>query len=193
MKKTVVFCGASQGSDPVYKEQATLLGKTLALQGIHLVYGGADVGLMNRVANGALEHGGKVTGVFPRFLAGFEIAHKNLTELIVVETMHERKLKMHELSDSVIALPGGFGTLEELFEMLTWGQLGLHQKPIGLLNTNGFYDDLIAMAEKMVASGFLKDANRNMLIVGETIPELLEKMKLYTREDSKQWLTESKT
>jgi uncharacterized protein (TIGR00730 family) len=193
MKKIVVFCGASSGLDPIYQEQAYLLGKTFAQEGIKLIYGGANVGLMKAVANGVMENGGQATGVFPRFLSELEVAHKGLTELIIVETMHERKLKMHELSDAVIALPGGFGTLEELFEMLTWGQLGLHQKPIGILNLNGFYNELLAMADKMVATGFLKDINRKMLITGETIPALLDKIFEYKTDQGKQWMTEEKT
>jgi uncharacterized protein (TIGR00730 family) len=193
MKSIVVFCGASPGFDPVYLEQAYLLGKTLAEQGIQLIYGGADVGMMRAVANGALENGGQVTGVFPRFLGKLEIAHKGLSRLIEVETMHERKLKMHELSDAVIALPGGFGTLEELFEMLTWGQLGLHQKPIGLLNMNGFYDDLIALSDKMVSTGFLKTSNRDLVLVDKTIPELLARMKAHQAAPAAQWITKEKT
>jgi uncharacterized protein (TIGR00730 family) len=193
MKSIVVFCGANPGTDPVYREQAYLLGKTLAEQDIRLIYGGAAVGLMKSVADGAMENGGKVSGVFPRFLSELEIAHTNLTELIVVETMHERKLKMHELSDAVIALPGGFGTLEELFEMLTWGQLGLHQKPIGLLNVRGFYNDLIALAEKMVTTGFLKAKNKEMVLIADTIPALLAKLKQHKEEVAKKWITREKT
>src|SRR5690606_15661454 len=138
MNNIVVFCGSSIGTDRVYEEQAFLLGKTLAEASLGLVYGGAKVGLMGAVADGALGHGGKVVGVLPRFLQTREIAHDGLTELFIVETMHERKTKMNELCDGIIALPGGFGTMEEFFEMLTWGQLGLHQKPVGLLNTDGF-------------------------------------------------------
>ena len=137
MKSVTVFCGSSMGTDPIYKSQAFLLGKTLAQQNIKLIYGGAKVGLMGAVADGALSENGKVIGVLPHFLGTKEIAHESLTELIRVESMHERKTKMSELSEGVIALPGGFGTLEELFEMLTWGQLGLHQKPIGILNKIG--------------------------------------------------------
>jgi len=140
MKNLTVFCGSSLGTDEIYERQAFKLGRTLAERSIGLVYGGADVGLMGAVANGCLSKGGRVTGVLPRFIKDKGIAHKNLTEMILVETMHERKTKMDELSDGVIALPGGFGTLEEFFEVLTWGQLGLHKKPVGILNINGFYD-----------------------------------------------------
>jgi uncharacterized protein (TIGR00730 family) len=193
LKRIVVFCGASPGFEDVYGQQAYLTGKTLAQRGIELIYGGADIGLMGSVARGALENGGKVTGVFPVFLNGHEIAHKSLTTLIEVNTMHERKLKMHELSDGVIALPGGFGTLEELFEMLTWAQLGLHSKPIGLLNVNGFYDDLIAMHNRMVTSGFLKESNRDMLLISNTIEGLLEKMEHTVVPAQEKWITREKT
>src|SRR5262245_21438308 len=130
MKRITVFCGSSNGNDDKYRLQAGRLGETLAKQNIELVYGGASVGLMGAVANGVLSQGGKAIGVLPRFLQSREISHEGLTELILVESMHERKMKMNELSDGVIAMPGGFGTLEEFFEMLTWAQLGLHKKPI---------------------------------------------------------------
>ncbi len=193
MKKIVIFCGASPGFEAIYKQQAYLAGKTLAQRNIELVFGGANVGLMGEVANGCLENGGRVTGVFPAFLSSFEIAHTKLTTLIEVETMHERKLKMHELSDGIIALPGGFGTLEELFEMLTWAQLGLHQKPIGLLNVNGFYDELIAMSNKMVSAGFLKEPNRRMLLVDTTLSGLLAQMNDFKIQASPQWITPERT
>src|SRR5215203_5745857 len=142
MKRVSVFCGSSLGTDEVFQKHAHFVGETLAIQKIGLVYGGANVGLMGAVADGALSKGGEVIGVLPNFLRAKEIAHKNLTQLILVETMHERKTMMNELSDGVIALPGGFGTLEEFFEMLTWAQLGLHKKPIALLNIGGFFDSL---------------------------------------------------
>lgn len=156
----VVFCGSSAGTDPVFEEQAYRLGKTLAQRNIGLVYGGAKVGLMGAVANGSLENGGHVTGVLPRFLGSKEIAHENLTELELVDTMHQRKTRMNELADGVIALPGGFGTLEEFFEMLTWAQLGLHGKPIGILNVNGFYDDLLTFIQTMTDKGFLRETHQ---------------------------------
>ena len=154
-----------------------------------LIYGGADVGLMGAVADGALNEGGKVTGVLPRFLQSKEIAHKQLTELILVETMHERKTKMNELCDGVIVLPGGYGTMEEFFEMITWAQLGLHKKPIGILNINGFYDDLIRLVETMVEKGFLKQINREMLLICENIEELLEMMKNYQAPNVGKWIS----
>jgi uncharacterized protein (TIGR00730 family) len=179
MKSITVFCGSSFGSHDIYKEQAFLLGQTLAKQDIQLVYGGSETGLMGTVANGALSENGRVIGVLPQFLQTKEIAHKNLTELIIVETMHERKTKMNELCDGVIVLPGGYGTLEELFEMITWAQLGLHKKPIGILNIDGFYDDLIKLIQTMVDKEFLKQVNKDMLLVSDTIEELLEKMRNY--------------
>lgn len=189
MKNITVFCGSSFGSDEIYKEQAALLGRTLAQQNIQLIYGGADVGLMGAVADGALQAGGKVIGVLPHFLQSKEIAHKNLTELILVESMHERKTKMNELCDGVIVLPGGYGTLEEFFEMITWAQLGLHQKPIAVLNIDGFYDDLIKLVQTMVDKGFLKQVNRDMLLISDTIDELLEKMKNYKAPTVGKWIS----
>lgn len=189
MKSITVFCGSSFGSDDIYKEQATLLGKTLAKQNIQLIYGGADTGLMGAIADGALSEGGKVTGVLPHFLQSKEIAHKNLTDLILVETMHERKTKMNDLCEGVIVLPGGYGTLEEFFEMITWAQLGLHKKPIGILNIDGFYDDLINLVQNMVDKGFLKQVNRDMLLVSENIDELLEKMSNYEAPTVEKWIS----
>ncbi|WP_343609370.1 TIGR00730 family Rossman fold protein [Chryseobacterium oranimense] len=189
MKNITVFCGSSFGSDEIYKEQAILLGKTLAKQNIQLIYGGADVGLMGAVADGALNEGGKVTGVLPHFLQSKEIAHKNLTELIIVETMHERKTKMNDLCDGVIVLPGGYGTLEEFFEMITWAQLGLHTKPIGILNIDGFYDDLIKLVQTMVDKGFLKQINRDMLLISDSINELLDKMRNYQAPTVEKWIS----
>jgi len=183
-----VFCGSSSGTDEIYKSQATLLGQTLAKQNIELVYGGANVGLMGSVADGVLSNGGKVIGVLPNFLKSKEIAHQHLTELILVETMHERKTKMNELCDGVIALPGGFGTLEEFFEMLTWAQLGLHKKPIAILNIDGFYDSLTILVQTMVDKGFLKEVNQQMLLVSDNIDELLEKMENYVAPTVGKWI-----
>ncbi|MGH1520471.1 TIGR00730 family Rossman fold protein [Chryseobacterium sp. JK1] len=179
MKSITVFCGSSFGTDKIYEDQTFLLGQTLAKQNIQLIYGGSQTGLMGTVANGVLSENGKVIGVLPHFLQSKEIAHKNLTELIIVETMHERKTKMNDLCDGVIVLPGGYGTLEEFFEMITWAQLGLHKKPIGILNIDGFYDDLINLIQTMVDKGFLKQVNKDMLLISESIDDLLEKMKNY--------------
>lgn len=189
MKSITVFCGSSFGSDDLYKGQATLLGQTLAKQNIQLIYGGANVGLMGAVADGVLKEGGKAIGVLPHFLQSKEIAHQNLTELILVETMHERKTKMNDLCDGVIVLPGGYGTLEEFFEMITWAQLGLHKKPIAILNIDGFYDDLIKLVQKMVDKGFLKQINQEMLLVSDSIDELLEKMRNYHAPIVGKWIS----
>lgn len=189
MKNITVFCGSSFGTDDIYKNQAFLLGQTFAKQQIQLIYGGADVGLMGTVADGVLSEGGKAIGVLPQFLQSKEIAHKNLTKLIIVETMHERKMKMNDLCDGVIVLPGGYGTLEEFFEMITWAQLGLHKKPIGILNIDGFYDDLIKLVQTMVNKGFLKQVNSDMLLISNSIDELLEKMKNYQAPSVGKWIS----
>ncbi|MET0466220.1 MAG: TIGR00730 family Rossman fold protein [Chitinophagaceae bacterium] len=188
MKRVTVFCGSSFGTDKVFEEQAYALGKTLALSNIGLVYGGASVGLMGAVANGVLDQKGEVIGVLPDFLRQKEIAHAGLTELIIVETMHERKTKMNDLCDGVITLPGGFGTMEEFFEMLTWAQLGLHGKPIGLLNTDGFYTELLSLVHTMVKKGFLKKVNQDMLLADSNIDSLLEKMKNYQPPAVGKWI-----
>ena len=192
MNRITVFCGSSFGTEAIYKEQATLLGQTLAKQNIELVYGGANVGLMGAVADGVLNAGGKAIGVLPNFLRSKEIAHLGLTELILVESMHERKTKMNDLCDGVIALPGGFGTLEELFEMLTWAQLGLHKKPIAILNINGFYDSLIELTQTMVEKGLLKDVNQKMLLVSDNIEDLLNQMKNYVPPTVGKWIDKDK-
>ena len=179
MKSITVFCGSSIGNDPQYKEQAYLLGQTLARQNITLVYGGANIGTMGAVADGALIENGTVIGVLPGFLQSKEIAHQSLTELIIVDTMHERKTKMNDLCDGVITLPGGLGTMEEFFEMMTWSQLGLHQKPIGILNVAGYYDSLLLMLQTMVDKGFMKESDSNLVLVSDNIDRLLEKMKTY--------------
>lgn len=190
MKSITVFCGSSLGSEDNYRKQAFLLGQTLAKQQIQLVFGGAKVGLMGAVADGALSEGGKVTGVLPNFLRSKEIAHEDLTELILVESMHERKTKMNELCDGVIALPGGFGTMEEFFEMLTWAQLGLHKKPIGLFNMEGFYDPLNEMVQTMVDKGFLKEVNQRMIVLSDDAEDLLKKMRNYKAPHIGKWITE---
>lgn len=193
MQRITVFCGSSSGTDEVFKEQAYLLGQTLAKMNIGLVYGGAKVGLMGAVADGALETGGAVIGVIPGFLRNKEIAHEQLTELIVVDTMHERKTKMNALCDGIIALPGGFGTLEELFEILTWGQLGLHRKPVALLNVNGFYDALLELIGTMVSKGFLKEINQKMLIASDNITDLLDQMNHYVAPETPKWISKETT
>ncbi|MBT8298301.1 MAG: TIGR00730 family Rossman fold protein [Maribacter sp.] len=188
MKSIVVFCGSSEGNDPDILYAAHKLGYVLAKRGITLIYGASKIGVMGKVAQGSLENDGKIIGIIPEFLKFKEVCHTGLTELIVTENMHERKLRMHELSDGIITLPGGYGTLEELFEMITWAQLGLHQKPIGILNTSGFYDDLLKMLRKMVAQGFLKIENYSMLLVDDTVEGLLEQMKEYEPITLPKWI-----
>ena len=189
MNRVAIYCGSSMGNEDHYEIHAKELGRKLALENIELVYGGAKVGLMGVVADGVLENSGQVIGVLPHFLKSKEIAHDGLSELILVDSMHERKTKMNELCDGVIALPVGFGTLEELFEMLTWGQLGLHKKPIGILNVNGFFDELIRFLDKMVDKEFLKDSNRKMILVSKNMDDLLAQMRTYKAPTIEKWIT----
>ena len=188
MNSIVVFCGSSEGINPEYIQEGYVLGKTMAEQEITLVYGGAKIGVMGEVARGALEANGKVIGVIPDFLKLREVFHSNLTQLIVTQDMHERKLKMHELSEGIIMLPGGYGTLEEFFEMLTWAQLGLHQYPIGILNTNGFYTELMNMLAKMVDQGFVKKENYDMILEDDTVAGLLGQMEKYQPLPVPKWI-----
>lgn len=193
LKNIVVFCGSSDGYNDVYRQAGYDLGAYLALRGVRIIYGGSKVGVMGALAEGALLHKGEVIGVIPEFLQTKEVAHDGLTEMITVNTMHERKHKMHELSDGIIALPGGWGTMEELFEMLTWAQLGLHPKPIGVLNVNGFYEPLLALINVMAEEGFLKEVYRDMILVSQDINELLEKMECYQVPDIPKWITKQTT
>lgn len=193
MKSIAVFCGSSPGNDKEIVTMASQLGKTLAQHSITLVYGGTKVGLMEKLANSTLEHKGKVIGVIPSFLKAREVFHENLSELIVVESMHERKMKMNELSEGIIALPGGFGTLEELFEMITWGQMGLHQKPVGLLNVNGFYTKLLHFLDTTVSKGFLKQEDRDMLLTDDSCTGLLGQMISYQPRPVPAWLKKEQT
>ena len=184
IKSVCVFCGSSSGSLPIFKEQATLLGTTLAQRGIELIYGGAHIGLMGAVADGALNAGGRVIGVLPRFLEEKELAHNRLSELILVDTMHQRKSIMNERCDAVITLPGGFGTMDEMFEMLTWAQLGLHKKPIGVLNVNGYYNALNSLTENMVVQGFIQARHHESIIICNDIDTLLMQMNEYKTPDN---------
>ena len=188
-----VFCGSSSGNDKAIIEQAEYLGETLAKNQITVVYGAAKIGIMGTVAQAALENRGKVIGVIPEFLKLKEVVHLGLTELITTKTMHDRKLLMHEHSDGFIALPGGFGTFEELFEIITWAQLGLHQKPIGLLNSNGFYDHLINMFDTMIQKGLLKKDNMDLLIIDDKVDSLINNMKSYVPQDIPKWLKAERT
>ncbi|HMB62561.1 MAG TPA: TIGR00730 family Rossman fold protein [Eudoraea sp.] len=188
MRSIVVFCGSSEGNDPKILQKASVLGATLANKGIILIYGAAKIGVMGKIAEASLEKGGEVIGVIPDFLKAKEVVHPGLSELIITKNMHERKLKMHELSEGVIALPGGYGTLEEFFEMITWAQLGLHQKPIGILNVGGFYDPLLSMLKKMVDKGFLKKENLDMLLIDRTVEGLLYQMEHYRPPTVPKWI-----
>lgn len=192
MKSITVFCGSAPGNNPAYRMAAEGLGNLLARENIRLVYGGAQVGLMGAVADAVMDNGGEVIGVIPHFLGRKEIRHDGITELITVESMHERKTKMNELCDGVITLPGGFGTMEELFEMLTWSQLGLHQKPIGILNTVGYYDKLLELLKHMVDQGLLQPINYEMVLVDATPEGLLAKMRAYQAPELPRWLQANK-
>ena len=179
MKRICVFCGSRPGSRPEYRAAAEFLGTTLAERGIELVYGGGNVGLMGVVADACLAAGGRVVGVIPRALLDWEVGHEGLTRLEVVDSMHTRKARMAELADGFIALPGGLGTFEELFEILTWAQLGFHAKPVGLLDTAGYYLPLLQMIERGVAEGFMKAENRGLLLAEDNLFALLRAMGLY--------------
>ena len=172
-KRICVFCGSSPGRRPSFAAAAAELGSRLARDGIGLVYGGGSVGLMGTVADAALAGGGEVRGVIPEALSAKEIAHPGLTELHVVKSMHERKALMAEMSDAFIALPGGFGTLDELFEAITWGQLGIHRKPIGLLDVEGYFTCLVSFVDRAVEEGFVRPAYRALFVRGETVDGLL--------------------
>lgn len=183
-----VFAGSSPGARPAYALAARTLGRALAAEGISLVYGGGSVGLMGVLADEALAEGGSVTGVIPRALFEREVGHDGLKELRVVESMHERKARMAELADAFIALPGGMGTLEELFETLTWGQLGYHDKPCGLLNISGYWDPMLAALDRAVGERFLADEHRRMLLVEEEPAALLELLRTYEPPRVEKWL-----
>ena len=167
-----VFCGSSKGDDPIHAEAAQALGQAMARQGLGLVYGAGNIGLMGVVADAVLGAGGRAVGVIPKKLVDRELAHEGLTELLVVDTMHKRKAKMHELSDAFISLPGGIGTMEEFFEAVTWRQLDYHAKPIALLNVNGFYDGIEQFFETMLSTGFLRPKHTE-LFFSETDPDRL--------------------
>jgi uncharacterized protein (TIGR00730 family) len=185
-----VFLGSSTGRSPIYAETARAFGGLLARRGIGLVYGGGSVGLMGIIADGACAAGGEVIGVIPEALRARELDHQGLTELHVVRTMHERKALMAELSDGFVALPGGIGTFEELFEVWTWAQLGYHAKPCGLLNVNGFYDRMSEFVDHVVAEGFLKAEHRAMLIVEDKPEAMLATMATYLPPPTTKWLGE---
>ena len=188
MKTLCIYCGSSPGGRPEYAAAALVAGQALVRRGIGLVYGGGHVGMMGLVADAVIDAGGGVIGVIPHHLADKELAHERVTQMIRVNSMHERKQQMADLSDGFIALPGGIGTLEELFETMTWLQLGLHRKPIGLLNVAGFFDAMLAFLDHLVAERFLKPEHRALLIVAEEIDDLLERMAAFTPPDANKWL-----
>lgn len=190
MKRICVFCGSSEGAYPIYKQTAVALGQLLAQNEINLVYGGATVGTMGAVADAVMEAGGKVYGVIPRGLFGREVPHHNITQLDIVDSMHERKARMAELSDGFISLPGGIGTFEEMFEVLSWAQLGIHQKPVGLLNVEGFYDKLLDFLDDAVSSGFVKSTHRELLVVKNDPASLLEALQTFQPPLVSKWMGE---
>ena len=179
MKKIVVFCGSSLGFNPIYKEAAIELGNYFTNNNIGLVYGGGKIGMMGVLADTILEHKGDVIGVIPKLLEKKEVIHPGVEEMIICEKMSDRKVIMSKLVDAYITLPGGFGTLDELFETLTLNQLQIEKKPVGLLNINGFFDATLLQLDTMVAEGYLKKVNRKMLLVGTSVNELMQKMKQY--------------
>ncbi|MES2738552.1 MAG: TIGR00730 family Rossman fold protein [Verrucomicrobiota bacterium] len=186
--RIAIYCGANGGSDPLYRQAAAGVAAFLAGEGIGLVYGGGNVGLMGCIADAALKAGGQVIGVIPQSLMEKELGHGGVTELHVVRSMHERKQMMVDLSDGFIALPGGFGTLDELFETLTWLQLSFHAKPVGLLNVNGFFDGLLFFLDHMASQGFLKQEHRECLLVAEDPAELLAKMRSFRAPELGKWI-----
>ena len=188
MKAVCVYCGSSRGADAAYVEAARSVGRLLAESGRTLVYGGGRVGLMGAVADAVLDRGGRVIGVIPRSLLEKELAHQGLTDLRVVASMHERKAMMADLSDAFLTLPGGLGTLEELFETWTWGQLGLHEKPYGLLNVAGFFDPLLAFVDRTIEQRFVMAEHRAMLLVGADPEQLLRDMEVHRPAVLPRWL-----
>ncbi len=193
MKSVCVYCGSNPGRLPEYRNSARLLGHELAVRGLTLVYGGASVGVMGAVADGVLEKGGRATGVIPSSLATKEVSHDGLDELFVVGSMHERKAKMAELSDGFIALPGGWGTIEEIFEMLTWAQLGFHEKPCGLLNVASYYDHLFTFLENAIGERFVKEEYRPMIIMEEQADRLLDRFNTYRAPRVRKWIGPEET
>ncbi|MBT8270714.1 MAG: TIGR00730 family Rossman fold protein [Bacteroidia bacterium] len=188
MNSVAVFCGSSEGYDENIINEAISLGHLLAEREIDLVYGAARIGLMGHIARTVLEKGGTVIGIIPEFLQKKEIVNSEITELIVTKSMHDRKIIMYERSEGFLIIPGGFGTMDEFFEITTWSQLGLHSKPIGILNIRGFYDHLLKQFEHMVKTGFLKSENHSAIIVDTDSKRLLQRMKEYTPEPIPKWL-----
>ena len=188
MKSVCVFCGSNPGNDPAYAEGARAMGREIARRGMVLVYGGGAVGLMGVVANAALEAGGEVHGVIPQALRDKEVGHHGLTRLEVVDTMHTRKARMAELSEGFIAMPGGIGTFEELFEIWTWGQLGIHTKPLGMLDVGGFYEPVASLLDATVSAGFLKQSHRAIAMTETDPAALLDRMEAYVPQATYKWV-----
>ena len=193
MKRICVYCGSNPGANPAYSEAGRLLGHELANRGLGLVYGGAKVGVMGAVAAGMLEKGGSAIGVIPHFFVTKEVAHDGLDELIVVDSMHERKSRMADISDGFIALPGGWGTIEEIFEVLTWAQLGHHHKPCGLLNVDSYYDELAIFLEKAIENKFVKEEFRPMMMMDGSPASLLDRFASYRAPRVKKWIGPEET
>jgi hypothetical protein len=188
MNRVCVFCGSGIGVRPIHAEAARALGQELLRLGAGLVYGGGNVGLMGTIADTVMRGGGEVIGVIPEALVERELAHGDITELIIVRSMHERKAKMAELSDAFIAMPGGYGTFEEFCEIVTWAQLGLHRKPCGILNVDGYYDPLLTLFDRAVAEGFLKPANRRLVVQHTEAAGLLDMLASYTLPKTEKWI-----
>lgn len=193
MRSLCIYCGSSSGDDPAYVDAARSTGVELARRGIEVIYGGAHVGLMGQVADAALAAGGRVIGVIPQQLVRKELAHRQLTALHITSSMHARKAKMAELAEGFLALPGGVGTLEEIFEIWTWAQLGLHGKPVGLLNVGGYYDELVRFVDHATASGFIRPEQRGMLIVEPTIGALLARFEAWVPPVVEKWIARDET
>ena len=193
MRNICVFCGSQSGTDSRYRQIAVELGHLLAQRGHGLVYGGGHVGLMGTIADAVLEAGGDVTGVIPKPMTDRELAHETVTKLYVVSSMHERKALMASLSDAFIAMPGGYGTLEELFEVIAWAQLGIHRKPIGVLNAAGYFDALLSLVEHMIGEGFIKTKYRDLFVTAEQPLALLDALQHHQMPATRRWLTEEET
>lgn len=188
LNKICVYCGSNPGKRSIYTEQAKKLGELLVQKEIELVYGGASVGVMGVIADAVINNGGRATGIIPKDLLRKEVAHQNLSELQVVASMHERKARMADISDGFIALPGGLGTVEELFEMLTWAQLGFHQKPVGILNAGGYFDHLSTFLDHAVAEQFVKREHRKMLMIEEDPATLIDAFEQYESPVVEKWI-----
>ena len=188
LRRVTVFCGSNHGTDPAFADAAAELGTTLAARGIGLVYGGGAVGLMGVVADAVLAGGGEVVGVIPQLLWDKEVGHRGLSELLIVDSMHDRKLAMADRADAFIALPGGVGTFEEVFEAITWTQLGIHEKPVGLLDVAGFYEPLLAFLDGTVDAGFLRAEHRDLILAATAPDEMLARLAAWTPPAGGKWL-----